>query len=539
MSDIEQNGSKGEKHNIEKETETMPQFTQYREPTQLSSDSESEKTETKEDDSGNVIIEESILTEGISSTATEQKFESFFHKLFFRIEEHNKTISNKIEENNQNINKSLGEINSKIEVGFKELRQETLELNAKLEKKLDKAVADLRKQVNDNAGMCMNTREFFIQEMKERTAKTQENFNVVNEEIVAINRKMIYNDVENKEQIEKISHKVEDCEMKYETCTNAVSKLQDKTSTFEHTIKQLEDKVIHGVHTPSVSLPQTVGSVENAPKFSGYYKDNPMTFLRTIKSYMRGITDEISKLHFIRACLKDYALQWYHMIMDDVIDFKDFESRFTRQYWGQTQQRRIRHDLIFGKYRSGSSRENYVIRKYSFLKYIIPKIEESDIVSQLAAHFDHNVTQTVALQGIETIEELLELVKRLDDIDEKGYNFNGGNVNTNYLHRNNDGNNRNNYNGNRRNNNNYQNTYNPDRRNDGQRKNNSQNYKREDKTYKDDKRIQNIQIEKEKEATTRQNQESRGAIPKESKQKPTNKEWVNAACYSGATSLDF
>ncbi|KAK9744054.1 hypothetical protein QE152_g8114 [Popillia japonica] len=109
------------------------------------------------------------------------------------------------------------------------------------------------------------------------------------------------------------------------------------------------------------------------------------------------------------------------MISEDIDTFDEFEREFTNQYWGQTQQMRARQDLTFGSYRVGGyeSRENYIIKKYSTVRHLTPKMIEEDIVTQLIRHFDKEVVHAVALRGVKTIKDLIELMKKLDDVDIK------------------------------------------------------------------------------------------------------------------------
>lgn len=155
------------------------------------------------------------------------------------------------------------------------------------------------------------------------------------------------------------------------------------------------------------------------PKFSGNQNANPMKFLKNLKACVEYLPTESRKFQIIRASLRDSALIWWDMVSDDVRTFSEFEKKFISQYWGQTQQMRVRQDLLLGHYRQGGydSREMYVIKKYSMIKYLIPRIEEIDVVTQLTRHFDNDVIHAVALRGVETIEQLIELVKKLDEAE--------------------------------------------------------------------------------------------------------------------------
>lgn len=166
------------------------------------------------------------------------------------------------------------------------------------------------------------------------------------------------------------------------------------------------------------SAPITM-SPESLPKFNGSNSVNPINFLRNLKSCVEYMPTESRKLQIVRASLRESALIWWDMVSDDVQTFAEFEQRFRNQYWGQTQQMRVRQDLLFGQYRVGGyeSREMYIIKKYAVIKHLTPPIAEIDVVMQLTRHFDYDVVHAVALRGVETIEQLIDLVKKLDDAD--------------------------------------------------------------------------------------------------------------------------
>lgn len=161
------------------------------------------------------------------------------------------------------------------------------------------------------------------------------------------------------------------------------------------------------------------GSIESLPKFYGNNSINPITYIKNLKSIIENYPTESRKLQVVRASLKDSAQTWWDMISEDVQTFDDFETEFIKQYWGQTQQMRVRQDLLFGKYRVGGyeSRESYIIKKYSIIRHLTPVISESDIVAQLTRHFDNDIVHAVALRGVDNIKQFLELVKKLDNID--------------------------------------------------------------------------------------------------------------------------
>ena len=70
------------------------------------------------------------------------------------------------------------------------------------------------------------------------------------------------------------------------------------------------------------------------------------------------------------------------------------------------------------------SKENYLMQLISRAKYLEPEVTEAEVVNKLAPHFGHGIQITVITQGVKSLEELLLLLTKWDNVDNPSNNSN-------------------------------------------------------------------------------------------------------------------
>ncbi|KAK9745786.1 hypothetical protein QE152_g6620 [Popillia japonica] len=343
------------------------------------------------------------------------------------------------------MDKKMSEMNERWEDRFE-----------KLETKWDRKVEDL-KQATTNL-------EIETKNLAVRMVKDEEKIEKVEEVVVRHTRDLVMQAgeilrVENKmtDHIERLETKVD---KKLEVEVNKVVK---QVNEYSIRVENIEDGVNHRLEDLAsrlnVSMEQSILPSynnpifkESLPKFYGNNVVNAMTYLSNIKKVLANVNSEHRKFELLRASLKESALNWWDMISEDVATFEEFEREFTNQYWGQTQQMRARQDLMFGSYRVGGyeSRENYIIKKYSIIRHLTPKMVEEDIVTQLARHFDKEKLDDVDIrENRNSTSRNFGSYQRYDNGQYSSHKERNDNANErmrNYQHQNNASNNGQNFN---------------------------------------------------------------------------------------------
>lgn len=202
-------------------------------------------------------------------------------------------------------------------------------------------------------------------------------------------------------------------------------------------------------------------------KFEGdNSKINPKVFIKILKNKIRNLTNKDDIKEMIRDSLDSHALIWFTGKEDEIEDFESFEEHFIKYFWGNNAQTKSRENLYFGKYdtRKGYNMNEYAMKIYSNAKFLDPPIQEEEIIMFLSRHYKPEITETIAIQNIKSIEQLSNYLQRI----ERNRNCNNTNIRSdNSGHQlNNRGNiNNNSYNEiinnqNNRRNNNFHNSYN-------------------------------------------------------------------------------
>nr|XP_022910164.1 GATA zinc finger domain-containing protein 4-like [Onthophagus taurus] len=236
-----------------------------------------------------------------------------------------------------------------------------------------------------------------IQEVKQQT---NYNFKQVSEQQTRMNQEIISNCELNKQNSENIEHlKIKE----YEDYEN-VKKLINE-------IKTTRNNVIN------VDSPSTIPYLkpEMWPKFNGYhYKIHPMTYLQNIQKLTQDLQDEKTVMNLVRLTLNDRALEWFEMVSEKCSTFQDFSREFINQFWNRSQQDQLRVELLAGTYKDNSgSRENYACKLYNKCKYIYG-LDENTIAMYLLSHFRTTDNNSVLCQTVRNMNELIEILRRLD-----------------------------------------------------------------------------------------------------------------------------
>lgn len=94
----------------------------------------------------------------------------------------------------------------------------------------------------------------------------------------------------------------------------------------------------------------------------------------------------------------------------------EFQRKFQERYWNKYVQRGVRRYLEDGKYpnHAKESKVDYVYSLLAKTRYLIPAIDEGELITLLAKHFDSRILDCVLAQKIERIEDFIQALQRLE-----------------------------------------------------------------------------------------------------------------------------
>lgn len=155
------------------------------------------------------------------------------------------------------------------------------------------------------------------------------------------------------------------------------------------------------------------------PRFRGHKdKLHPMTYLKNVRRLTANTENPDIALNLIRISLEERALEWYESICDRITDVEEFSEYFKKQYWNRGQQDRVKIQLMTGRYRIGLlKRETYACDMYNKCKHI-DGISEREIVQNIMRHFILTDPATSISPEIQSLDELMEILRRLDEVAE-------------------------------------------------------------------------------------------------------------------------
>lgn len=176
------------------------------------------------------------------------------------------------------------------------------------------------------------------------------------------------------------------------------------------------------------------------PTYGGAPTDNPVAFLRSLGRYfLRTGAQEQDKLQVVDSCLIGWAAEWWSLHADNTSNYRQFETKFLQHYWGEHRQRKVREDLLFGRYfahKDFCSMEDYVIKKFSRAKELIPKLTELEIVDNLLNHFDTDMRIACVNRNVKTVNDLIETIQTFELNNQNAENGHQQNGKANHVSRN-------------------------------------------------------------------------------------------------------
>ena len=105
---------------------------------------------------------------------------------------------------------------------------------------------------------------------------------------------------------------------------------------------------------------------------------------------------EVEKINWVVRQLKCTAAEWFTIIQDKIIVYKDLVDHFRARYWNEEVQQKICVQLEFGKYTPAKgSKQKYLIQLVSRAKYLEPPMSEAEMVNKLAHYFSRGIQITV------------------------------------------------------------------------------------------------------------------------------------------------
>ena len=183
--------------------------------------------------------------------------------------------------------------------------------------------------------------------------------------------------------------------------------------------QQTLEERINGLNQPHHDECGSSGTLKITPKNPIYEgKTSPVKFLEELKDFWTAVRPSRGQAAFIiSSCLQGTPRDWWDLVKEEDDDLPQFVQKFKRRYWGEETQHSVKTKLGFGSYQGGrdGSMTAYAIKIFREARGLTPAPAVREIISKLARHFNEEIRCTILGRPINTLEDLLELLKRFDN----------------------------------------------------------------------------------------------------------------------------
>ena len=222
---------------------------------------------------------------------------------------------------------------------------------------------------------------------------------------------------ETNHKIEQIQTRVEE---KYSKLDASVSEVKDTTTAQEGKIAEfrvrelrLQEEINALKGRPLISSHISCSENREAINFKNY-KRNPIEFIERVEenlartretrwTVIKGMIDEM---------FKEVHDNWWTAVRPDIHNFNEFKKLFKDKYWSEATQHVVRNNISNGRFDPylGQSPTAYFLGKVSVARNLEPNIPEECLVTQLAYHYDGEITKSRLSGRIKTIQEMAALL---------------------------------------------------------------------------------------------------------------------------------
>ncbi|PNF32287.1 hypothetical protein B7P43_G16849 [Cryptotermes secundus] len=176
--------------------------------------------------------------------------------------------------------------------------------------------------------------------------------------------------------------------------------------------------VVHG-NTENVSL---LGYLSNSelplPLYDDATETNPVFHLRRLDEFIdfRNVPKPLCLAVACRSIVGHIGKQWVEALMHNVTDYEAFKKAFLNTWWSTSRQSLVKCTLYQAKYdrRSGLSLSGHLLKHVTMASYLDPRPLDGELIEAIRAHYPIGVQRGMLTNQMQTIEQALDLLKRVE-----------------------------------------------------------------------------------------------------------------------------
>ena len=180
----------------------------------------------------------------------------------------------------------------------------------------------------------------------------------------------------------------------------------------------MNECVVHA-NTENVSL---LGYLSNSelplPLYDDATETNPVFHLRRLDEFInfRNVPKPLRLAVACRSIVGHIGKQWVEAVMHNVCDYEAFKKAFLNTWWSTSRQSLVKCTLYQAKYdrRSGLSLSGHFLKHVTMASYLNPRPSDGELIEAIRAHYPIGVQRAMLTNQLQTIEQALDLLKRVE-----------------------------------------------------------------------------------------------------------------------------
>lgn len=188
-------------------------------------------------------------------------------------------------------------------------------------------------------------------------------------------------------------------------------------------LKKNDETLVNDTLDESFLVNRNVAAIFNdisIEPFTGLSKNgiHPVEFVKQLRYKMTKlkIPIEFDRVMFAKQYLEGQALRLFEVYENNIRTFEQFNAWVLENYWSDDMQFKVRTEIF--RPRSFNPNQNDMLSHCLYwinkAKYLNPPIEENILVNTIVEHYSNEKICQIKLMQVQTIQELIRVIKILD-----------------------------------------------------------------------------------------------------------------------------
>jgi hypothetical protein len=160
------------------------------------------------------------------------------------------------------------------------------------------------------------------------------------------------------------------------------------------------------------------------PLFGDNSEINPIFHLNQLDEFirLRSVPKQFQLAIAFKSIVGVVGKQWVATVARNLVDYEQFKIAFANTYWSRSKQSLVRCSLYQDKFdpRSGISLSSHFLRYATMATYLEPRPTDVDVIEAVRHHFPVMVQRAMIGTQLRTVEQALDLLRRVELMGEDG-----------------------------------------------------------------------------------------------------------------------